>query len=276
MHLVQKLKLCYYKIKPITLLFEHRTPSPEQLHILLARARCEGMDPTVIQRLEVILYFSEHHHSISETCLHFGISRSTFHRWMERFDSNNLSTLADKSCEPLNLRQSAIDSQTIELIRRYRIRSPQMGKERISELLLRDHNKALSTSSVGRIIDRECLYFAETPLHWKKRMAHQQLSGAQPTSLDAEPQEVVSVPVMPEEVSSPPLSHVSSRPHLGWRAIKRFLIVSSLITNIAFVSILFAMAFFETPTTDVPMRPPYIEYEQQEVLHAAPPQVYIP
>jgi transposase-like protein len=106
------------------------TPSPEQLYILLARAEREGLDASVIDRLKVILHFAEHRHSISETCRQFGISRSTFHRWIERFDPENLSTLADKSHEPLTLRQSAIDAESVELIRRYRMRYPQMGKER--------------------------------------------------------------------------------------------------------------------------------------------------
>ncbi len=260
-------------------------PSPEQLHILLARAQRDGLDVTVIERLTVILHFAEHQYSISETCRQFGISRSTFHRWMERFDPNDLSTLADKSHEPLSLRQSAIDPATVELIRRYRMRYTQMGKERISELLLRDHRTEISASSVGRIIDRECLYFADTPLHWKKRMEHQrsapdaaamvdsmQSVTAQTAHAPATDSHSQHITVIADESDDEP----RAMPRLTWQGMKRFIIVSSVITNVAFVSILIGMALFER-VTEAPTPNPRLDLEQQEVLHAAPsPQVYIP
>lgn len=260
------------------------TPSPEQLYILLARAQRDGMDPSVIERLSVILHFAEHQHSISETCRQFGISRSTFHRWMERFNPEDLSTLADKSHEPLTLRQSAIDPATVEIIRRFRMRYPQMGKERIAELLQRDHGTEISASSVARIIERECLYFADTPLHWKKRMEHQRAQGGAAPMVDSMQQTAEPVaPVQPET----PTQHITILadesedeqrvlPRLTWQGMKRFIIVSSVITNVAFVSILIGMALFER-VTELPASNPRLDLEQQEVLHAAPsPHVYIP
>lgn len=261
------------------------TPSPEHLHILLARAQRDGLDTSVVERLTVILHFAQHQYSISETCRQFNISRSTFHRWMERFDPEDLSTLADKSHEPLNLRQSAIDPASIELIRRYRMRYPQMGKERISELLIRDHSTEISASSVGRIIDRECLYFADTPLHWKKRMEHQRGSAnsgemidsmqpaAEQTAASDQSDRIAAqrITIVPDESEDEP----RALPHLTWQHIKRLVIVSSVITNIAFAAILGGMALFER-VSETHTASPQIDVQQQEVLHAAPPQVYIP
>ena len=247
----------------------NNTPSPEQLNNLLARARSENLDAVIIQRLQVILHFAEHQYSISETCRQFGISRSTFHRWMERFDANDLSTLADKSHEPLTFRQSAIEPAVIEIIRRYRMRYPQMGKERIAELLFRDHGQDISPSSVGRVIERECLYFADTPLHWKKRMEHQRANGQSDLVAPPEP---VHVQVTAEQEFDETTSPESSTTTWSW--VRRFVIVSSVITNVAFVSILVGMALMERFSSHPTV--PNTEAVQQQVLHAAPSQNFIP
>lgn len=240
------------------------TPSPEQIKILLTRAQREGMDPSVTERLSVILHFAEHHYSISETCRQFGISRSTFHRWMERFNPDDLTTLADKSHEPLSFRQSAIDQHTIELIRRYRMRYVQMGKERIAELLGTEHGIQLSPSSVGRVIERECLYFGDTPLHWKKRMANSRDAAEQPAAPAEAAGQHHHVPVLAEDADAPVQSS------FGWKGLKRFVIVSSVVTNIAFVAMLLGMALLEhdeaPPNTDI----------RTETLHAAPSSDYLP
>lgn len=256
------------------------TPSPEQLRILLARAEREGLDATVIERLGVILHFAEHRYSISETCRQFGISRSTFHRWIERFDPEDLSSLADKSHEPQTLRQSAIDAESVELIRRYRMRYPQMGKERIAELLMSDHGVSVSPSSVGRVIERNCLYFADTPFHWKKRL-EKQAQMPRDESVIAEHQHTF-VPVMPEP--EPVTQHVTVEPEFepgattedptpvrpfSWRTVKRLVIVSSVITNVAFVSLLLGSALFEHVSKPVPLD------MQIENLHAAPADQYL-
>ena len=262
------------------------TPSPEQLHILLARARRDGLDATVIERLTVILHFVENRYSISETCRQFGISRSTFHRWIERFDPENLSTLADKSHEPLTVRQSSIDAESIELIRRYRMRYPQMGKERIAELLMLDHAVEISPSSVGRVIERECLYFADTPFHWKKRLEKQANVGRNASDIITEQKqnENISVPVIPEtehvtqhivveseevDESDDTLSVIPVRGYT-WQSIKRLVIVSSVITNVAFVSLLLGSALMERVST------PVHSDVAAESLHAAPAALYIP
>lgn len=253
------------------------TPSPEQLRILLARAERENLDASIIERLRVILYFAEHRHSISEVSRQFGISRSTFHRWIERFDPENLSSLADKSHEPLRLRQSAIDQQSVELIRRYRMRYPQMGKERIAELLLADHGVELSSSCIGRVIERECLYFADTPFHWKKRL-EKKTSSPQPVITDTgsvalthEPsvQHVVVEPEPDTDEPSTVETIVAVKP-LSWKSLKRVIIVSSVITNIAFVSLLLGSALLEHVSKPAPSD------VQLQTLHAAPAANFIP
>ncbi len=240
------------------------TPSADTLRLLLSRAQQEGLDDSVIGRLKVILHFAEHEYSISETCRYFGISRSTFHRWMERFDPNNLRSLQDRSHEPMSVRQSTVPSEMVELIRRYRMRYPQMGKEKIAELLLSDHAVMYSASTIGRVIERECLYFADTPFHWKKRLAFQKhdfvpaseqmselASELQSESIEAPERSTDTVHV---QINEPPV-YVPLQSTLAlpiqrskWAHIGRFLVVSSIVTNILFVSALFGLALLERLT----------------------------
>lgn len=147
-----------------------RNLDPHQLPSLLRRAQEASLSVEARQRLQWILHFIEHHGSTNETCVHFGISRSTLHRWLERFDPANLESLEEGAHTPHAVRQSTVSSDVVRLIRAYREEWPMIGKEKIARLLFEEHGVSLSASSVGRVIERECFYFGATPLHWRKRL----------------------------------------------------------------------------------------------------------
>lgn len=245
------------------------TPSADSLRLLLARAEQEQLDESILWRLKVILHFAENQYSISETCRHFGISRSTFHRWVERFDPKNLRSLQDRSHEPMTLRQSAVAPEIVELVRRYRMRYPHMGKEKISELLTTDHAVSLSASTVGRVIERECLYFADTPFHWKKRL---QLHETHKTVADAV--EHAAPDVQAERCSEPQIHnvpfaetiHVTPVPErrlTSWANFVRFAVILSVLVNVAVFVMLTVSALVERNL-------PRITPTETNTLHAAP------
>lgn len=252
-------------------------PSVDQLKSLLKRAQETGMSNRVCQRLQWFLYFALHGNSVSETCSHFGIARSTFHRWRDRFDPNDLASLEELSHEPVSVRQSAVPQETVELIRRYRMRWPQIGKERLQRVLAQEHQVNLSVSAVGRIIDRECLYFGDTPLHWRKRMRkHGEALGTEALSTKREMlntdavQESGSADVVITErpvdvaVASDTSSHVrvvaEGQPACtcmfcrfhdhGWEILKRSLLVASLVINTALIGLMLATATWEKSKAD--------------------------
>lgn len=236
------------------------TPSVETLKFLFEKAQREVSDASVLERLRMVLYFAEHEYSISDTCRHFNISRSTFHRWIESFDPHDLSTLEDNPHDPLSVRHSTVSQEAVELIRRYRMRYTQMGKEKISELLFSEHAVHLSSSTVGRIIERECLYFADTPFHWKKRLSQKRNQREHVTS------DAVVEHVMNNENA---LGHPIKAKFRCWK----FLIVSSLLSNIVIILGLFAASLFEQP-----MQKPGSELQDYQgidslsPMHAAPPE----
>lgn len=126
-----------------------------------------------VQRLKWFLYALEHECNVSLTCRHFGISRSTFLRWADRFDPTDVTTLSDASKRPKTVRKPETDARTIELIRSIRKAEPLLGKEVIAEKLRTEAGIEISSSTVGRIITRHKLFFADTKAHAEKRSSVQ-------------------------------------------------------------------------------------------------------
>ncbi len=265
------------------------TPSAQELKLLLEKARQNGLDETVLERLGVILYFAENAYSISDTCRVFGISRSTFHRWLELFDPENLESLEDRPHDPLNTRQSVIPQETIEFIRRYRMRYPLMGKERIAENLKSEQGLELSPSTIARIIDRECLYFADTPLHWKKRMDQQKAAGvgraipSVKTLSELGTQETHRADGAGTVETNGQLTLHSATAFEDvsvWPMVRKVIMVSSVVTNIAFVAMLLAALMWER-TTNVDEKtlhaaPSAIESSENTNLRIAPSSTFLP
>ncbi len=281
-------------------------PSAQELKLLLEKAGQQKLDASVSERLRVILYFAEHESSVSETCRHFGISRSTFHRWMERFDPSDLRSLQDRTAESSYVHRTSLAEELIELIRRYRMRYPHMGKEKISELLKAEHGVEVSPSSIGRVIERRCFYFADTPLHWKKRIGRHSAENVEAAgvgvtgqiSLDewlpsfAEASEVPAdtippVPVRTGQRPGGPNGYVRAGPQPAinpepqrslWRRIRRFILISSLIVNIAFIAMLLSMSLLEQARKSATQAAESIHEIQpgDSSLHAAPSEAPMP
>lgn len=69
-------------------------PNIAELHALLNQAR-DGEYPIEVQeRLEWLINFVSHG-SVSQTCKRFDIARTTFYRWLNRFDATDLHSLTD-------------------------------------------------------------------------------------------------------------------------------------------------------------------------------------
>lgn len=193
-----------------------------------------GLSEKAKTRLRWLAHYFENGESVTATCRHFGIPRMTFYRMFERFDPTDPQSLENSARKTP---QSALTApQVISLIRAYRVSQPLAGKERIAELLLAEHGVTVSASTVGRVIEREGLYFAETPLHLRKRGG--------------------------EAVPMPPLVTAHSHDHAGCagcaraaarrRSAKRTLVVGSVLANVALLAAL-AFSLFVEPAarTDV-------------------------
>ncbi len=122
-----------------------------------------------VRRLRWLEYFLEHDQNVSATCRHFGIARSTLTCWLDRFHPDDPRSLEEHSRCPHTVRAPETDERVVELIRVLRRNNPRMGKERVREILRTEHGVRLSVSTVGRVIARHGLFFADTASHRLKR-----------------------------------------------------------------------------------------------------------
>lgn len=143
---------------------------------LLRSAEEYELSAMAVQRLKWFQYNIEHGGNVSLTCRHFGISRSTYLRWAERFDATDIRTLEEFSRRPHTVRLPETETRTVELIKKIRMEQPLLGKEAVTQILKQEHGVTLSSSTVGRIIKRHSLFFAPTESHLSKRSASEESS----------------------------------------------------------------------------------------------------
>ncbi|HRH93518.1 MAG TPA: helix-turn-helix domain-containing protein [Candidatus Peribacteria bacterium] len=122
-----------------------------------------------VQRLKWFLYTLEHDNNVSLACRHFGIARSTFMRWWNRFDAADTSSLEEASRRPHAVRAPETDARTVSAIRELRMAHPTTGKVGIHAMLREIYGIEASVSTVGRVIARHKLFFAEKASHQQKR-----------------------------------------------------------------------------------------------------------
>lgn len=136
---------------------------------LLQRSRELELSASAVQKLKWFAFALEHNGNVSLACRHFGIARSTFMRWAERFDPRDPLSLEEESRRPHTVRSSEIDHEIVEIIRQLRMKNPVMGKVQIQQILKEKHGITLSTSTVGRVIARHNMFFGDLPSHVRKR-----------------------------------------------------------------------------------------------------------
>ena len=138
--------------------------------------------------------FYHRHADARLTCRHFGISPTTFYKWLKRFLERGLRGLESLSRAPRSSRVSALPWQTVDLNCSIRAGQPAWSKHKIAVILARDHGVTLSASTVGRILKRKGLYErkkSDKKSRAAKRRAKRER--AQPWMRDAFPGSLVQV-----------------------------------------------------------------------------------
>ncbi|MGH2448819.1 MAG: integrase core domain-containing protein [Chloroflexota bacterium] len=100
-------------------------------------------------RLRILAYAEIH--SVAATCRHFGIARSTYYRWKQRYIPQRPATLDNRSSRPHAPRRPTWTTQEALAVRDLRAQFPRMGKEKLA-VLLHAQDLHLSVSTVGRIL----------------------------------------------------------------------------------------------------------------------------
>jgi putative transposase len=104
-------------------------------------------------RLEMLDWHRTHGANVSRTARHFGYARPTVYRWLGRYERHRLETLEDRPSRPVRRRRPTWTLAQLQAVLEIRERYPRWGKDKLVVLLRREHI-ILSTSMVGRILDR--------------------------------------------------------------------------------------------------------------------------
>lgn len=121
-------------------------------------------------RLEwIIFYETKANKDSALVCRHFGIGRSTFYKWLGKFDENNLRTLETVSRRPHSVRTRAAvplkDGRVIAIRKKY----PYFGKKKIAVLYRRQYREEITDWYVQRVIEQFHLYFKRKKKQYTQR-----------------------------------------------------------------------------------------------------------
>ena len=109
------------------------------------------------QRLKWMDYHRECGNA-SKTCRHFGISRQCFYEWYRRYDPNNLYTLENHSCAPINKRQREITSEQEMRVVQLRKKYICYSKIKLAKIYLREYNELISSWKIQKVIEKYKIY----------------------------------------------------------------------------------------------------------------------
>jgi len=108
------------------------------------------------RRLAWMDWYFAHGKNAESTCRHFGISKSVFYRWLNRFNRFNLSSLEfdPKSRRPHNTRNMTTPQEVVDLVVKIRKEDPEKSKYEIQAELKDLYNISLGYNTIQKIINR--------------------------------------------------------------------------------------------------------------------------
>ena len=108
--------------------------------------------PTSSQRRKWFAWHETHGRNVAATCRHFGISRSTFYRWLARRDpARPEKPLRARSRRPRTVRRSTWPLRDLRFIADLNRRHPRWGRKRIHQEFS-EHGRSYSEATVGRML----------------------------------------------------------------------------------------------------------------------------
>ncbi|HEY1762998.1 MAG TPA: helix-turn-helix domain-containing protein, partial [Acidimicrobiales bacterium] len=106
----------------------------------------------VRHRLAVIRHAQEISHNVQKTCRYYGVSRSWYYKWLERYNREGEVGLRDRSKAPITRPWATSDEVVAKVL--YLRQHYHFGPQKISMYLARYHDVEVSGSGVWRILKR--------------------------------------------------------------------------------------------------------------------------
>lgn len=114
-----------------------------------------SLSKDALRRLTWIDWYFSHGENAEGTCRHFGISKSVFYRWKNRFNSSNLKTLEfdTKTRRPHNVREMTTPLWIQKKIYEVRVNDLEKSKYEI-QAELRDEGIVIGRKCIQKVINR--------------------------------------------------------------------------------------------------------------------------
>ena len=126
-------------------------------------------------RLRFIENYLNNTNNVVKTCSLFGITRSLFYKWYNRYNPKNLISLENLSSKPHRVRSVTYDMDVVRLIRSYREDkdTATYSARKLATIFKRDYPDRpklhVSRSTIGRIIKKFKLFYSEVVKASKQR-----------------------------------------------------------------------------------------------------------
>lgn len=155
-------KLCFWP-KPIVLLDKYQR--------LRKIAKLLKLSKNAKLRLEwIIFYQTKASRNASLVCRHFGISRKTFHKWLNLFNEANLKSLEDRSKAPHSKRKPEYTPEEVQNVIVLRLKYPTLGRDKLPCLYQEEFRISIKYWSMRRII-HDFKLFAKRAVKDKRQKA---------------------------------------------------------------------------------------------------------
>lgn len=123
--------------------------------IPVSQIKAANLSKDALKRLAWIDWYVAHGKNAEATCRHFGLSKSVFYRWLNRFDKYDLTTLEDDTSNrrPKTIRQMATPQWVQNLVVAIRADDCEKSKYEI-QAELADTGVKLGYNTIQKIINR--------------------------------------------------------------------------------------------------------------------------
>lgn len=119
-------------------------------------------------RLGVLRHVKEVTHNVAKTCRYYGIGRTVYYEWYNRYQVEGETGLRDKSRRPLHSPQATQAEVVAKII--YLRQNYHFGSYRIKVYLERYHDIKLSKSGIWRILKRLNMNLLPSSQRYKKHV----------------------------------------------------------------------------------------------------------
>lgn len=123
-------------------------------------AKVLKLSKNAVCRLEwMVFYYTRANKDTALVCHHFGIGRSTFYKWLMKFDEANLRTLETGNRRPEHVRTRQAEPTKDERVIALRKQYPYFGKKKLAVLYHERYGEVITDWYIQRVIEQYHLYF---------------------------------------------------------------------------------------------------------------------